>query len=418
MNLFKTSIYSGLSQATSVAVGLISVKIVASKIGPEGIALQGQFINSTAILSIISGAAIGAGVIKYLAEYKEDKDEQLKIIKAAITITAVSCIIVSLIPIIGAYWFAEHMLKDSKYISVYWIYGAFLPFITFNTLFSFILNGLKKIPALTFVNIFTSIINLIFLILLSKSYGVYGVLITASIISFFVFLLHLYFFYKNKWFSILALRPLWDKEIYTKFFKFSAMSLLAGLGMPFIQIIIRDKIIHTSGLTDAGYWQTVTRISDFYLSFLISVLSVYFLPKLSELKENHEIRKEIFQTGKVIIPAIILMSTIIWLGKDLLIKYLLTEKFLPTRPLFFFQLLGDIFKVGGWMLSNILWAKALTKKYLLIDTFSLLLYVGISYLCISQFGLWGSTFGFFVTYLIYFLIMCVANRKYLVLQKT
>ena len=94
MNLFKTSIYSGISQATSVAVGLISVKIVASKIGPEGIALQGQFINSTAILSIISGASIGAGVIKYLAEYKENKDEQLKIIKAAITITAVSCLIV------------------------------------------------------------------------------------------------------------------------------------------------------------------------------------------------------------------------------------------------------------------------------------------------------------------------------------
>ena len=280
LSLLKTSIYSTFSQATSLAVGLISVKIVASKIGPIGIALQGQFINSTAILSIFSGAAIGAGVVKYLAEYKDNKEGQLKIIKAAITITLISSLTISLIPIIGAYWFANHMLKDSIYVSVYWIYGVFLPLITFNTLFLFILNGLKKIPELTFVNIFTSVINLIFLIILSKSYGIYGVLITASLISFFTFVLHLYFFFKNKWFSLNNLRPFWDKEIYTKLFKFSAMSLLAGLGLPFIQIIIRDKIIDTSGLMDAGYWQTVTRISDFYLSFLISVLSVYFLPKL------------------------------------------------------------------------------------------------------------------------------------------
>lgn len=416
MNLFKTSIYSAISQATSLAVGLVSVKIVASKIGPEGIALQGQFVNSTSILSIFSGAAIGAGVIKYLAEYKDDPDAQLKIIKSAFTITFISCLIISLIPIVGSYWFAKNMLGNMELRSVYWIYGIFLPLITFNTLFSYILNGLKKIPTLTFVNIFTSIINLIFLIILSKSLGIYGVLITASIISFFVFLLHVHFFIKYKWFTINSFRPYWNKNIYTKLFKFSTMSLLAGFGMPFIQIILRDKLIKTAGLTEAGYWQTVTRISDFYLSFLVSVLSVYFLPKLSELKENKEIRREIFQTGKVIIPVVIIMTSIIWLGKDLMIKYLLTEKFIPVRNLFFFQLLGDIFKVGGWMLSNILWAKALTKKYLLIDSFSLLLYLGISYLCITWLGLWGSTFGFFITYLIYFFIMCYANRQFLTLK--
>ncbi len=414
MNLFKTSFYSAISQATTVAVGLISVKIVAAQIGPQGVALQGQFINSTAIMAIFASGAIGAGVIKYLAEYTGDKAQQLKVLRAAFTVTFCTSIVLAFIPVIFSRWFAVNTLKNESYTSAYWIYGLFLPLISFNTLFSFILNGLKKIPGLTFVNIFTSIVNVIFLIFLANQYGVHGVLMAASFVSGLVFLVHLYLFSKYKWFPLKALKPAWDKDIMVKFFKFSTMTLLAGFGMPVAQILIRDRIIAQLGLTDAGYWQTVTRISDFYLSFLVAVLSVYFLPKLAGLKEDSEIKKEIFQTGKYIFPAIIVMALTIWLGKDLIIKYLLTDKFLPVRNLFHYQLLGDIFKVGGWMLSNILWAKALTRKYLMIDGFILVMYVLISFLCIHYFGLIGAPLGFFITYVLYFLIMIGANKKYLV----
>lgn len=413
MNLFKTSFYSALSQATTVAVGLISVKIVASKIGPEGLALQGQFINSTAIISIFASGAIGAGVIKYLAEYSGNKDMQLKVIRAALTITFLCSLAMALIPVIFSNVFAVHTLKDAQYTPAYLIYGLFLPLISFNTLFSYILNGLKKIPWLTIVNIFVSIVNLILLIVLTNIYGVLGVLIAASFVSGLVFILHLFLFSKYKWFALKELKPRWNKEFVIKLAKFSSMSLLAGFGMPFAQILIRDRIITKLGMVDAGYWQTVTRISDFYLSFLVAVLSVYFLPKLSELQKDEDIKKEIYQTGKYIFPAICVMAFTIWIGKDLIIKYLLTDKFIPARNLFHFQLLGDIFKVGGWMLSNILWAKALTRKYLLIDGFSIIMYIIISFLCIQYYGLIGATIGFFITYVLYFLTMIAANKKYL-----
>lgn len=413
MNLFKTSVYSSLAQATSVVVGLMSVKIVASKIGPEGVALQGQFLNSTAILSILASGATGAGVIKYLAEYSDNKELQLKIIKGAFTITLFCSLIIAIIPIIFSNWFSVNTLKDTQYNSVYLIYGIFLPLISFNSLFSYILNGLRKIPSLTFINIFTSLINIIFLILLSQHYAIYGVLVCASFVSAVIFTAHLFIFIKYKWFSIIELIPSWDKNIMVKLFKFSSMSLLAGFGMPFAQILIRNKIISKMDITQAGYWQMVTRISDFYLSFIVAVLSVYFLPKLSELKRTEDMKNEIYKTSKFIFPIIICIAFTIWLGRDLIIKYLLTYKFIAIRDLFHYQLIGDIFKVGGWMLSNILWAKAMTKKYLIIDGFSLLIYVVVSFICIEYFGLIGATIGFLITYLLYFLLMVVANKKYL-----
>ncbi|MEO7445657.1 MAG: O-antigen translocase [Ferruginibacter sp.] len=412
MNIFKTSAYSAMSQATSLAVGLISVKVVASQIGPDGLALQGQFINFTSIMIIFATGAIGAGVIKYLAEYTGNAAMQLKVIRTAITTTFTCSLLAAIVTLVMSRWVAMHTLKDDSYTSVYWIYAIFLPLLSFNTLFSFILNGLKKIQILTFVNIFTSIVNLIFLILLANSYKIYGVLVAASFVSLLVFAVHIYFFSRYKWFPLRDLKPQWDKEFAVKLFKFSTMSILAGFGMPFAQMLIRDRLIEHISLTDAGYWQTVTRISDFYLSFLVSVLSIYLLPKLAELKKDEEIKHEIWQTAKYIFPLIIVMTLTIYMGKDLLIKYLLTEEFLPARSLFKYQLLGDVFKVGGWILSNILWAKAMTRKYLIVDGFFLVMYVVISYACINYYGLIGATIGFLITYIFYFIIMVAVNRKF------
>ena len=78
MNIFKVSFYSAISQATSIIVGLVAVKILAVKIGPEGVALQSQFLNSIIFFAILSTGAINTGIIKYLSEYFEDKQKQLQ----------------------------------------------------------------------------------------------------------------------------------------------------------------------------------------------------------------------------------------------------------------------------------------------------------------------------------------------------
>lgn len=413
MNLFKTSAYSAFSQATTVAVGLISVKIIAASIGPSGVAIQGQFINSTAIIGIFANAAIGIGIVKYLAEYANDQAKQLVVIKTALTLTLVCSLIMAFIPLIGAQWFTKSALKDSQYAPAYWLYGIFLPLISFNAQFSYILNGLKKIPALTIVNIFTSVVNLVMLITLTHKFGVLGVLISSSIVSVLVFCLNCYFFNKYRWFTFKELKPALNYDMVIRLLKFSAMSFTAGFGMPLAQILIRDNLIEKFGITQAGYWQAITRISDFYLTFLTSVLSVYFIPKLSELSNEKLIKKELYAIARFLFPVIIIQAFGIWLCKDLIIHYLLTEKFSPIRNLFHFQLTGDVFKVGGWVLSMILWSKAQTRKYIIIDASFLALLVLCSYIFVSIWGLIGATIGFMVTYFLYFIVMIIVNRRYL-----
>lgn len=414
MNIFKVSFYSALSQGTSILVGIVAVKILAVKIGPEGVALQSQFLNSTLFFYILSTGAVNTGALKYLSEYFEDKAKQLLVIRTSLTITIICSVIFGSLLVLFAAPLAERALMNNSFKGAYLLYGLFLPITALNFIMTSILNGLREIKFFTSVNIFTSITNLIFLILFSTYYNLYGILIYVNFANIVIFIIHLIFLKKYKWFAFSELKPMFDPDLLKKLFKFSLMSIFAACIAPIAQIIIRNKLINEYGLFRAGEWQTVVRVSDFYLNFVISVLSVYLLPKLSSLSDTALIKKEILKTAKLVYPVVILLAFGIWLSRDLIIQILLTEKFRGIKELFNFQLLGDVFKIGGWGLSMILWSKAQTKRYLLVDSISLLIYLGVSILCINYFGVIGATIGFCISYLIYMLTMIGVNRKYLI----
>ena len=413
MNIFKVGFYSAISQSTSILVGLLAVKIIAVQIGPEGVAIQSQFLNSIVFFYILSTGAINSGTIKYLSEYFQDKQRQLRVIRVSLTICIICSIIcgVSLLLLSGI--LAQKALLNPSFNRAYLLYGLFLPLISFNFIFSSILNGLQKIKYLTIANVVTSIVNLVFLIWFSNSYQLFGILIYANFTNLVIFILHLFFIGKYKWFSFKELKPLFDRELVLKLFGFSLMAIFAACIAPLSQIIIRNKLIFDFGLTQAGEWQTIMRFSDFYLSFLTGILSIYLMPKISSLIETRDIKAELLKTAKIVFPIIIFLTFAIWVSRDLIIKILLTDKFAGIRDLFTFQLLGDVFKIGGWGLSMVLWAKAQTKVYLVVDSISLLIYIGVTLFCINYFATIGATIGFCISYFLYFITMIVINKKYL-----
>jgi len=413
MNIFKVSFFSGISQATSILVGLVAVKILAVQIGPEGVALQSQYLNSIVFFYILSTGAINSGTIKYLSEFFADKEKQLRVLRASFTISIVCSVVLGLIAIALSNTLATKALLDPSLQSVYWLYGIFLPITALNFILSSVLNGLREIKYLTIINVITSVLNLVFLILFANSLKLYGILIYANFTSLIILVVHLVIVNKYRWFKFSDLKPLIDRDLTLKLFGFSLMAIFAACVGPMAQIIIRDRLIDDYGLIKAGEWQTVMRISDFYLSFVTGVLSIYLLPKLSSLSENRQIKAELLRTAKLVMPTVVLFTFIIWLSRDLIIQLLLTEKFRGIKELFNFQLLGDVFKIAGWGLSMVLWAKAQTKLYLIVDSISLAFYVVVTLLCISYFDTIGATIGFCISYFIYFITMLIINKKYL-----
>lgn len=410
MNLIKTSFYTSISTAITFISGFIVVKVVAVKIGPKGIAFVGQFQNTTAILTMLATAAITTGVIKYLAEHKSDPVKSRQIINTAFLIVFFSSLIISLFVMCGSGYLSEAAFKTKDFWIVYFLFGLFTMAISFNVIFSAILNGLQEIRKFTIINICSSLAGVTLTIVFAYTLGLEGVLIASTATAIIIFFINVYVFGKLgiKW------RPnfkSWDKKVVKMLSAFSLMAVVTGFVAPTIQILVRNRIILQFSVADAGYWQAVTKISDYYLGFITAVLGVYYMPKLSEIQSKIELRNEIMKGYKTILPIVAIIAFLIWLLKGFIIHVLFTPEFLPMKPLFTFQLLGDFFKIGSWLLGYLMIAKAMTKAYIISEIIFAASYVILSYYFMNHYGIIGATYSFCVNYGLYWFFMWLFMRK-------
>ncbi len=410
MNLIKTSFYTSISTAINFISGFIVVKVVAVKIGPEGIALVGQFQNTTAILTMLATAAINSGVVKYLAEFKDDPGKSRQIINTAFLIVFISSLIISLFVMGASGYLSEAAFKSRQFWIVYFLFGLFTMAISFNSLFLAILNGLKQIKKFTIINICSSLIGVAVTVIAAYKFGLEGVLLASTGTAIIIFLINIFIFRKLgiNW------KPnfkSWDKRVVKLLSAFSLMALVTGFVVPTMQILVRDRIILQFSVTEAGYWQAVTKISDYYLGFITAVLAVYYMPRLSEIQVKSELRVEIIKGYKTILPVVAAIALIIWAAKDLIIHILFTPAFLPMKPLFTFQLLGDFFKIGSWLLAFLMVAKAMTRTFIVTEIVFAASYVVLSYFFMNQYGIIGATYSFCINYGLYWILMWILMRK-------
>ncbi|OOV12337.1 hypothetical protein [Flavobacterium sp. LM4] len=178
-----------------------------------------------------------------------------------------------------------------------------------------------------------------------------------------------------------------------------------------VYLVIRKNIIEVVGLEQAGFWETMTRISTYYMMFITTILSVYFFPKLSIAKNNKE-TQNIFRTFyKNILPLFVLAVTVIYFARFFIIKLLFTPDFLPVTTLFFWQLTGDILKSAALVLGFQFFAKKMTKAFILSEIASLAVLYFLSHYFVVIFGIQGIVMAQALDNFIYLLWLAVYFRK-------
>lgn len=393
--------------------GLVSVKVVAAIIGPAGIALLGQLNNFSTITLGISNGGITSGITKYISEYSASRRKYLLFLGTGLWITVFFSIITSIVLLIGAPYFARIILHDEKYKYVFYFFGCTITLYALNALLISVINGFKEYKKYVIANILGSIVGLIFSVILAVNYGIPGALISVVTFQSIVFLLTLYIIRKSYWFEWRIFSGKFSKMVAGRLGHFSLMALVSAIVVPLGQLIVRNYITKTQTLANAGLWEGINRISGMYLLVITTSLSVYYLPRLAELRTNKEIRKEILGVYKLVIPALLVATVMIYSLRKLIIQILFTKAFFGMQDLFAFQLIGDIFKMSGWILGYLMIAKAMTKTYVIMEFVSIGFQISFSILFVNIFGTMGATVGYALGHLMYFLIMLVIFRKIL-----
>lgn len=411
MTLIKTSVLTAISTIIKVITAFVINKVLAMYVGPSGLAVIGQLQNFSSIVMTFANGAITSGVVKYTAEHREDIEQKSKFFSTAIVITLGCSVVVGVLLNLFSSYLSTLILKSDEYSSVFIIFGFTIVLFALNTLLMSILNGQKEIKKYVIVNIVSSLFSLGFTSLLIVSFGLIGALYALVVNQSVIFFVTLSFVLKASWFKLEYFKHNVDKQSLIKLGKYSAMALTSALTVPVSHLIIRNYIGENLSWDDAGYWQGIWYISTMYLMVITTSLSIYYLPRLSEIKDNNELKKEILNGYKIILPIVIVLALGIYLFRELAIEIAFTQKFMPMMELFKWQLIGDVIKIASWLLGYVMLAKAMTKVFIYTEIGFSVLFVILSIVFIDSFGLIGITYAFSVNYFLYLIMMILIFRK-------
>lgn len=416
LDLVKIFSFTALSTFVKMLAGLVSVKVVAVMIGPSGIALLGQLNNFATIIMTLASGGINNGVTKYVSEYKSSDSEIRKLLSTGFKVTAFCSSIIGLLLIIFNELLSRKVLLSPAYGYVFIIFGIVLIFYALNSFIVSILNGFKEFKLFVYVNIIGSILGLIFTVSLVYFGGLKGALISAISFQSVMFLVTLYMIRKLYWLNKSFFFERFDQVWFRRYLGFTLMAFVTAATSPISQLILRGHIINEISQIEAGWWEAMNRISNMYLLVITTSLSVYYLPRLSEISDNRLLRIELFKAYKLIVPALLLSFAAIFFLRFFVIQVLFTAEFRGMERLFFWQLLGDFFKICSWLLAFLMVAKAMTKAYVITEVVFSFGFVFLSFYLMQFNGIVGITQSVFVTYICYFICMVFIFRKILFMK--
>lgn len=416
-DIVKVFSWTSMSTLVRMCTGLVSVKIVATIIGPTGVALVGQLNNfATMVLSFSSGG-INSGITKYVSEHKEDSKYVKSLLSNALKITAICSAICSIPIIILHRYISKLIMLTPEYGYVFLIFGFTLFFYAANNMLLSIMNGFKEFKRYVRISIANTLIGFIFTITLVITLGLPGALISAVTFQSVMLFITIWMIRHLPWFHINYFKGKLSKVVASKYFRYTLMTLTSAIMAPVSQMFLRGYVMAEISEVEAGWWEGMNRISAMYLMVITSSFSIYYLPRLSELQNPQELHNEIFKAYKVIVPMLLAGFSIIYFLRFFIIKVLFTPAFEPMQKLFIWQLSGDFFKICSWLLAFIMVAKAMTKAFMATEIIFTLIFVGLGllfiYLSDSVIGL---NQAYLANYILYTLVMIILFHRIIFLR--
>lgn len=412
MNLLNTSILNGIAVLIKTASMFLLSKILAVYVGPSGYAVIGQFQNFIQLITGIGGSSINNGIVKYTAEYHQDEHLLQRLWVTSSKIIILFTLLISVLIICSSYYLSNVIFHQHDYWSVFIWLAVFLVFFNLNGFLISIINGKKDVIKLVSANIGGTLISLIATYVLVVGYGLYGALVALAVNQSLAFFLTWFIARKTQWYSRKIFWGPIDKPLAKKLSAFALMALVSLVVGNITQFILRSYIVQAYGWESAGYWDAMNRLSMGYLMFASTIIGVYYLPRLSELNKYNKIIKEVHMGYMVILPIAALSAFSVYYFQDLVVELLFTTKFKPMLELMLWQLIGDVVRIGSWIVTYMMLSRAMTRLFVSIETFFLVSIIPLTMWLSNIYGFKGIAIAFALNNLCYW-IACAffAGRK-------
>ncbi|WP_439151672.1 O-antigen translocase [Winogradskyella sp.] len=389
-----------------LVVSIFIQRLLAITVGEAGIASIGQVRNLIAMLTSTSTLGTFSGVVKYVAEFKDDNPELNKFFSTATLFALTGTVISALTLFFGAGFFSNYVFNSESYIYVFQLLAVIVPFIAINRMVSGVVNGLSDYKRYAKIELVSYLLATVAILIGLYSTNLKGVIIAIAIapviqltvLGFvFVKVLKKYLYLKGLNFSL---------GYKNQLLAFTLMSFVSAFLINFIELDIRTLVTNKININEAGYWTAITFISKNYMVFATGLFTLYVLPKFASIHSKSEFIKEILHIYKSILPLFGLGMILVYLLRSYIIKIVYPE-FEGMEPLFKWQLLGDFIRLAGLVLSYQFLAKKLVRSFVFTELISLALFYILTQIFLTDYGTEGVVIAHFVRSIICFIIIAL-----------
>ena len=413
MNLLKTGFLTAIATFARLLSAFLVMKLVAVLAGPEGVAQLGQFMSLTALLVVFAGGGVGPGVVKYLAQFRDDAQSVQALISSALTFTLVSSLLMCVLVLVFSTDISIWLLGGEEYKSLIVVLAVAQICVAFHNLIIAIINGMMDVKRLALVHVLGAVIGVVLPSVLGYFYKLYGVLLAFVLAQGLLLFVSFGCYARSKYFNSSFLRPSVDRQMLSRLASFSLMTLTSALLAPIVQIVVRNMLAEQFSWEQVGYWQAVSKVSEAYLLFISMAISVYYLPKLSSVHDRRGFTREIVMGYTVLMPIVLVSAAFVFILRGPITEVLFSDEFEGALYLYAPQLVGDVVKIASFVLSYIMLAKSMTKTFFLSELFFSCLYVVLVSVMSATFGLVGAMYAFIVNYCIYLVFTAVVAKIYI-----
>lgn len=402
MSLAKASVWTAASTLVKIVAGLLVVKMLAVSFGPTGVGQAGNFRQLITVLGVLAGAGIFNGVTKYVAEYQQSPHKLQAVTGTASAMVLGFSTLLAVVFLLFAGPISTGLFGHRDYQNVVRAVAFLQAGIAWANLALAVVKGFRDAKGNALALILGSLIGVMAWFVCYWLGGYSGALAGMAMVSALVVIPAAIVLAKRDHMPLRFLKPRWDGEVARNLSKFTLMALMTSITLPVAWIMMRNLLAEHNGWEQVGLWQGVSSISDAYLQFITASFSVYLLPTLSRLTSKQEISREIFRSLKFVLPAVMAVSLLVWLLRDVAIWLLFSSQFTGMRDLFVWQLTGDVFKVGSYVFGYLVIAKASLRFYALTEISQFVLLTLFARWLIPLHGAAGAAQAYMATYIAYF----------------
>lgn len=400
------TMFTALITLYRIASSFIVAKVIAIYTGPAGLAMLGQTQSLFALINGIVISPAGNGLVRYTSENINQGYEscarwwKASIFYAIIFLFTISPFLFFFQKQISLFLFQE---ESYSWIAIAIIIA--LPCSLINTAFISVLNGQQQFRSYFLVSFISISLSTLVVFFLVYHYMINGAILAAvintSISGFVILVISL----KRDWVKFEFWIGLPQKKYLSDILKYIIMAVTAAIAAPLSLMLIRKLLVVNVGWSITGEWQAVWKISEVYLSVITIALSTYYLPQLSKLKSAEDIKKEIANALKVVLPVVVILALMVYLLRDIIVHVLFTGDFYEARNYFSVQLVGDVIKIISWLYAFPMLSKGAVKWFVSSEIFFSITFVLFSYFLISMLGAHGANWAYLINYSLYLIFV-------------